>query len=178
MASQTEKHTREGPDCGCGTTSLKGLTKGQTSHINESPRTVQISSVPGTTVSYRAPFGLSRSKPTLLMLHSFTTDGTLYRPQLADEKLQEAVNLITVDLLGHGGTTTSTTEDWTCWDSAKMTLELMDKIGVQKAFLLGTDQGGWVAMQIALLAPEKVIHSIQSLGRLWHQAKPTPFIVG
>jgi pimeloyl-ACP methyl ester carboxylesterase len=33
---------------------------------------------------------------------------------------------------------------------------VMEALGVQKAFVLGTSQGGWMVVRMALLAPEKV----------------------
>jgi pimeloyl-ACP methyl ester carboxylesterase len=37
-----------------------------------------------------------------------------------------------------------------------MNLQVMEKLGIKKAFVLGTSQGGWVTVRMALLAPEKV----------------------
>jgi homoserine acetyltransferase len=33
---------------------------------------------------------------------------------------------------------------------------VMEKLGIEKAFVLGTSQGGWITVRMALLAPEKV----------------------
>lgn len=38
-----------------------------------------------------------------------------------------------------------------------MALEVMTALGVQKAFCLGTSQGGWIVVRMALLAPERVL---------------------
>ena len=32
----------------------------------------------------------------------------------------------------------------------------MEEMGVKKAFVLGTSQGGWITVRMALLAPDKV----------------------
>ncbi|MCJ1442245.1 MAG: hypothetical protein MMC23_002738 [Stictis urceolatum] len=123
--------------------------------MSSSARTIQCTSVPGTTCSYRVPYSLSHSKPTIISIHSFATDGTLYRPQYEDPAFQDAVNFVAIDLLGHGGTQTEGYE-WDYWDSAKMALEVLDRIGVQSAFAMGTSQGGWIVVRMALLAPEKI----------------------
>ena len=43
-----------------------------------------------------------------------------------------------------------------------MNLQVLDELKIEKAFVLGTSQGGWVAMRMALMRPEKasVIHYI------------------
>lgn len=42
------------------------------------------------------------------------------------------------------------------WDTAEMNLQVMDKLGIEKAFVLGTSQGGWICVRMALMAPERV----------------------
>jgi pimeloyl-ACP methyl ester carboxylesterase len=65
------------------------------------------------------------------------------------------MNLVSIELLGHGQTRAKS-ENWTYWDTAIMNLQVMEKLGIKKAFVLGTSQGGWVTVRMALLAPEKV----------------------
>lgn len=65
------------------------------------------------------------------------------------------VNLLAIEVLGHGQTRTKR-EHWTFWDSAEMNLQVLEELKIEKAFVLGTSQGGWVAMRMALMRPEKV----------------------
>lgn len=37
-----------------------------------------------------------------------------------------------------------------------MNLQVMEALGVKKAFVLGTSQGGWITVRMALLAPDRV----------------------
>ena len=37
-----------------------------------------------------------------------------------------------------------------------MNTQVMDALGIEKAFVLGTSQGGWVTVRMALLAPKRV----------------------
>ncbi|GME28058.1 putative alpha beta fold family hydrolase protein [Neofusicoccum parvum] len=107
------------------------------------------------------------AKPTLVLLNSFTTDSSLFAPQFADAALRGRANLLAVDLLGHGGTrvgggAAAGREDvarphWTYWDSAWMALGVLREVGVERAVVAGTSQGGWVAVRMALLAPEMVL---------------------
>lgn len=37
-----------------------------------------------------------------------------------------------------------------------MTLQVLDALGIDKAYALGTSQGGWIVARMAILAPERV----------------------
>ena len=65
------------------------------------------------------------------------------------------MNILAIELLGHGKTRT-THENFTYWDTALMNLQVMEALGVKKAFVLGTSQGGWITVRMALLAPDKI----------------------
>lgn len=52
------------------------------------------------------------SKPTLILVNSFTTSAELYRQQFENEELNTAMNLLAIEPLGHGQTRTKT-ENWT-----------------------------------------------------------------
>lgn len=43
------------------------------------------------------PYPYDASKPTLVMVNSFTTDSNLYRDQFADRELTDAMNLIAIE---------------------------------------------------------------------------------
>lgn len=102
------------------------------------------------------PHSYDPAKPTLVLVNSFMTSSELYRQQYENEKLTSAMNLLSIELLGHGQTRTKT-ENWTYWDTAVMNLQVMEALGIEKAFVLGTSQGGWITVRMALLAPEKVL---------------------
>lgn len=65
------------------------------------------------------------------------------------------MNLVAIELLGHGQTRTKS-ENFTYWDTALMNIQVMDALGIDKAFVLGTSQGGWITVRMALLAPDRV----------------------
>lgn len=121
-----------------------------------SAQTAQVPHLGGITVSYRAS-KYDPSKPVLVLLHSFMTSHNLYNAQFSSSSLTGATNLIAVDLLGHGGSKiNSAVEQFTYWDSAIATLQLLDHLKIDKFFALGTSQGGWVVARLALLAPTRV----------------------
>lgn len=119
-------------------------------------KTVQVAHLGGITAGYQMPHPYDPAKPTLVLVNSFTTSSDLYREQYQNEKLTSVTNLLAIELLGHGKTRTKC-ENWTYWDTAIMNLQIMEALGIEKAFVLGTSQGGWITARMALLAPEKVM---------------------
>ncbi|KAL8691767.1 MAG: hypothetical protein Q9224_004099 [Gallowayella concinna] len=118
-------------------------------------KTVDVPHLGGITAGYQMPRPYESSKPTLVLVNSFTTSSELYRGQYENEKLTSAMNLLAIELLGHGQTRTKS-ENFTYWDTAIMNLQVMEALGVKKAFVLGTSQGGWITVRMALLAPERI----------------------
>ena len=119
-------------------------------------KTLSVPHLGGIYVGYRlSRESLDKGLPTLVLFNPFTTTADYYIPEFKNEYLTQAANLIAVELLGHGATQTKT-EQFTYWDSAIMTIQLLDALGVDKFFVLGTSQGGWVAVRTALLAPTRV----------------------
>jgi microsomal epoxide hydrolase len=95
------------------------------------------------------------SKPTCVLINSMCTTTSLYRTQFADESLTSALNLLAIEPLGHGATSCPT-EHFTYWDTAVMALQVLDALGIERAFALGTSQGGWMVARMALLAPHRI----------------------
>ncbi|KAF2017316.1 alpha/beta-hydrolase [Aaosphaeria arxii CBS 175.79] len=120
-------------------------------------QTIQVPHLGGITAAYQTAAPIDNSKPTLVLINSFTTTSDLYRDQFSNKDLASTANLLAIELLGHGQTRTAHAENWTYWDSAVMNLQVLEKLGVEKAFALGTSQGGWIAVRMALLAPEKIL---------------------
>ncbi|KAI1324930.1 Alpha/Beta hydrolase protein [Xylariaceae sp. FL0255] len=109
------------------------------------------------------PQDIDSFKPTLVLFNPFTTTADYYQREFEDKELQAAVNLLAIEPLGHGRTQAETAESFNYWDSAIMSIQVLQCLGVEKAFALGTSQGGWIAMRMALLAP-KLASSLQILG--------------
>lgn len=117
---------------------------------------VHVPHLGGIETAYQVACAYDACKPTLVMINSFTTTSDLFKEQFKNEKLSNAVNLIAIEPLGHGQTRTKSLH-FTYWDSAIMNLQVIDALGIKgKIFTLGTAQGGWIAVQMALLAPKKV----------------------
>ncbi|KAG7415988.1 hypothetical protein Forpe1208_v006712 [Fusarium oxysporum f. sp. rapae] len=164
--------------------------------------TIKVPHLGGIDAGYRVSgSGIDSSKPTLVLVNSMCTTSSLFEAQFSAQELTDKVNLLAIEPLGHGATS-SKSEHFTYWDSAIMNLQVMEALGVNKAFALGTSAGGWIVVRMALLAPEKILgvlplgtsmdyESAESrekgcwdpktqLGPFyesWHSTKPTPDFV-
>lgn len=118
--------------------------------------TVEVPHLGGIKAGYALSGGsYDAAKPTVVLINSMCTTASLFRAQFDAPELASDVNLLAVEPLGHGATSCPA-EHFTYWDSAVMALQVMDKLDIDKAFALGTSQGGWVVARMALLAPERV----------------------
>lgn len=118
-------------------------------------KTVHVPHLGGIDAAYQMPHPYDPAKPTLVLVNSFTTSSELYSKQYANKELTDNMNLIAIELLGHGQTRTKR-EHWTYWDTAEMNLQVLDALNIEKAFVLGTSQGGWITVRMALMRPDKV----------------------
>jgi pimeloyl-ACP methyl ester carboxylesterase len=125
-------------------------------------RTITVPHLGSSHIGYSLGEPFDETLPTLVMVNSFTTSVDLYRPQFADDDLGAAVNLLAIEPYGHGSTRAGFA-DFTYWDSAAAALQVVDALGIERAFVLGTSQGGWIAVRMALLAPE-VVQGVIALG--------------
>ena len=120
-------------------------------------KNISVSHLGGIQVGFRLSSPtLDASKPTLVLFIPFTTTADYYLPEFENQTLRSALNMIAIEPLGHGQTRTKATESFNYWDSAIMSFQLLDALGVEKAFALGTSQGGWIAARMALLYPDRV----------------------
>lgn len=90
--------------------------------------------------------------PVVVALHSFLMDGSMFTPQT--QAWAGEFRVVTLDERGHGGTPAETTFDY--WDVARDVLALLDELGVERAAIVGTSQGGFIGLRAALLAPDRV----------------------
>ena len=125
-------------------------------------QTIEIPPLGGSAVGYTFDKPYDPALPTLVLINSYTTSAELYRPQFADPELGAAANLLAIEPYGHGRTRAGY-EHFTYWDSAIANLQVLEALGIDEAFVLGTSQGGWVAVRMALLAPD-VVRGLITLG--------------
>ncbi len=93
------------------------------------------------------------SGPTLVLLHGFPLDRTIWRPQA--EKLSKKYRVITPDLRGHG--LSEAPEGVYTMDLYASDLKaVLDSIGVRAVVLGGLSMGGYVAFAFYRLFKERV----------------------
>ncbi|GHH41168.1 2-succinyl-6-hydroxy-2,4-cyclohexadiene-1-carboxylate synthase [Lentzea cavernae] len=90
--------------------------------------------------------------PVVVLLHSFLMDASMWAPQVA--AFGDRFRLVAIDERGHGATPATAPFDH--WDVARDALAVLDSLGVDRAAVIGTSQGGFVALRMALLAPRRV----------------------
>ncbi len=69
-------------------------------------KTVRVSHLGVIGAGYQMPYPYDSSKPTLVLANSFTTSSELYRDQYSNKQLTGEINLLAIELLGHGKTGT------------------------------------------------------------------------
>lgn len=91
------------------------------------------------------------SGPTVLLLHAGVADLRMWDAQVAELVPGHAV--LRCDLRGYGHTPL---EPGASYSDAEDVLALLDDLGVERFALVGASYGGWVALQVATAAPERV----------------------
>ncbi len=91
----------------------------------------------------------SRQAPHVVFVHGGGVDGRMWHP-LAERI--DGLRLHMPDLRGHGSTPLPPGE----YSHAEDLLRVLDDLRIKRATLVGASFGGWVALQLATLAPERV----------------------
>jgi pimeloyl-ACP methyl ester carboxylesterase len=111
---------------------------------------MSIAEVNGRRVAYEDTGG---GGPVVVFSHGLLMDREMFLPQV--EALRGEFRCITWDQRGHGESDAAT-EPFTYWDSAEDLFALAEHLGVDRAFLVGMSQGGFVSLRAALRRPEFV----------------------
>ncbi len=111
---------------------------------------MEIARVNGQEIAYDDSGG---DGPPVVLGHGFLMDRTMFAPQVA--ALRDAYRIVTWDTWGFGDTVFDG-KPFTYWDLASDCLSLLDHLGIDRAVVGGMSQGGFVALRLALAAPERV----------------------
>jgi pimeloyl-ACP methyl ester carboxylesterase len=88
--------------------------------------------------------------PNVVLLHAGGLDGRMWRP--LTERLDQRFRLHAPDLRGHGSTPLPP-GDYSHVDDL---VGMLDGLRIDRAIVVGASFGGWVALQLATAAPERV----------------------
>jgi len=94
------------------------------------------------------------SGPVALFVHGVLLNGYLWRHQLA--QLGDARRCIAVDLLAHGNTEVSATQDVSVTANAHMLAQFLDAMEIDQVDLVGNDSGGGICQIFAALYPKRL----------------------
>src|ERR1700730_12549426 len=102
----------------------------------------------------RVNYASEGAGPTMIMLHGADKreDGSFWQPLMT---LSSDYSLVIPDLVGFGKSTIpAETPDYKV--QARVLHEMMERLGIQKAILVGTSWGGLVALEVAINWPQSV----------------------
>ncbi len=111
---------------------------------------MELAAVNGQKIAYEDSGG---SGPVVVLAHGFLMDRSMFAPQVA--AIRDRYRVVTWDARGFGETVFDGAP-FTYWDLAHDGLGLLDHLGVDRAVVGGMSQGGFVALRMALLAPQRV----------------------
>ncbi len=92
--------------------------------------------------------------PPLVLLHAAMATATVWRPNV--EALSEHFRVYAVDVVGQGGRTVASRKVESRRDYADWLNELFDGLGIARASIVGNSYGGFIALNQAAMAPERI----------------------
>lgn len=104
-------------------------------------------------LSYYLKKATENEEHTIIFIHGFPFNKKSWRPQL--NSLADNITGIAVDVRGHG-VSTSGHGFFSIDVFAKDIIALLSKLGIEKVSLCGVSMGGYIALRIYQLIPEKI----------------------
>jgi pimeloyl-ACP methyl ester carboxylesterase len=92
----------------------------------------------------------SRRTPHVVLLHAGGLDGRMWRP--LTEHLDKRFRLHVPDLRGHGSTPLPPGD----YSHVEDVVRMLDGLRIDRAIFVGASLGGWISLQLATAAPERV----------------------
>jgi pimeloyl-ACP methyl ester carboxylesterase len=89
-----------------------------------------------------------------VMLHAGQASATMWFPNIAD--LSSRFHVLALDTPGEPGKSIPARKNVTRGDCAEWLEGVMDELGIPRAHVLGLSRGGWLALNLALYAPERL----------------------
>ena len=99
----------------------------------------------------------AQEAPALVLIHAMGIGSTMWLPNIAS--LSENHRVYAVDTIGDLNKSLLTSDEYFPKKGADYSLwltDLFDALGVDQAGIIGASMGGWIAMNHALYAPERV----------------------
>ncbi|PLS02497.1 alpha/beta fold hydrolase [Neobacillus cucumis] len=93
-------------------------------------------------------------KPPILLIHGFASSTYTFRRIIP--LLQKKFSILAVDLPGFGKSEKSTSFVYSFQNYAKLMIECINKFGLANTYIVAHSMGGQIALNMAILAPEKI----------------------
>lgn len=91
--------------------------------------------------------------PALILLHGSGSNSAMWMEEAAI--LSKHFRVCCIDLPGECGKSSMNRLAWTGGQHSLWLAEVLDKLGIKKAFLAGCSMGGWISLDFALHYPER-----------------------
>jgi pimeloyl-ACP methyl ester carboxylesterase len=96
--------------------------------------------------------------PAIVFLHGFPLSGETWDGVVAG--LRDRFTCWTLDLIGLGGSSSTSDEDYASPGQARAFAAALSALGIGPFALVGNDTGGWMARELALLDPRRVMRLV------------------
>ena len=113
----------------------------------------------------------------LLLLHGCPFSSFIWRKVIP--RLSSEFRCLAPDLLGLGDTEAQTGADWSIPAQAQMVLGFLDELGIERAHVVGHDQGGAIAQLLAARHPARVDRLVLSNAQAydnWPSRRERPLV--
>lgn len=108
--------------------------------------------VNGITLHYIEEGKEKQKKSPVILIHGLTSDAFMYEKEI--EALKKDHRVIALDSRGHGRS--DKPAEYTLDDHIQDVISLMDELNIERANILGTSMGSYIAQGVAIHAPERV----------------------
>ena len=109
-------------------------------------------------------YTVSGSGEPVVLLHGFAVQSDLnWRLPGVTRALARDFQVIALDLRGHGRSGKPYEPEQYGLEMAKDVVRLLDHLGIERAHVVGYSLGGFIALKLAMLHPERII-SLSALG--------------
>ena len=120
-------------------------------------------------------FSKGTDNPALVLVHGLGSAGNIWNTLVPE--LMENFTVYAIDLPGHGEAPLTPGEELDPHSLGRMIVEYMVEVqGVQTMHVAGNSLGGWIALEMAAVAPDNVL-TVTALAPagLWHATPPRKF---
>jgi pimeloyl-ACP methyl ester carboxylesterase len=90
----------------------------------------------------------------IILLHAGQASSTMWFPNIAH--LSAKFHVLALDTLGEPGKSIPTRRNDTKGDRANWLKSVLDALGIAKAHVMGLSRGGWLALNLAMYAPQRL----------------------